>query len=188
MGDAATLETALIAALAELIVVEKTGTGNYGSYANLADLGKLAKPVLAAFGLTYMQNLHDHGDGLAVTTILLHEGGEREVFGPLSFPHGQNAPATGSYITYMRRYALAAALGLAPGDADDDGEKAIPAPLRVPGFRSSVVAAVGKLDDAQKLQLRTWCIERGIPNVPAEMDQAQCEAVTEWIMALPGEV
>ena len=122
----ATIAEALVAALAGLIVVERSGEGNYGSYADLADLGKVAKPALARHGMTYMQDLHAHGDGLAVTTTLLHESGEQVKHGPLAFPHGQNAQATGSYITYMRRYSLAAALGLAPGDSDDDGAAAKP--------------------------------------------------------------
>jgi hypothetical protein len=184
MTDHDDLAAALVAALATLVTVEKTGTGNYGSYADLADLGRTAKPTLALHGLTYMQNLHEHGNGLAVTTTLLHESGGREVFGPLSFPHGQNAPATGSYITYMRRYALAAALGLAPGDADDDGQAAIPAAPApaIPGFRSSLIDAVAALSEAEKELLRAWLVEEGLPDRPSKMNEAQCGQVVEWLM------
>ena len=184
MSEHDSLATALVAALAVLVTVEKTGTGNYGTYADLADLGRTAKPTLALHGLTYMQNLHEHGNGLAVTTILLHESGDREVFGPLSFPHGQNAPATGSYITYMRRYALAAALGLAPGDADDDGQAAIPAAPAppVPGFRSSVVDAMNALTPAESKAVRAWSKEQGIPISPAQMNADQAEKVVDFIL------
>jgi hypothetical protein len=184
--------SALVEALTALTTVTKgreadTGAYRY-QYADLGDIVKATRPVLAEHGLVALTPLVAHWDGLACGVILLHTSGERVDFGPVPFPYGKDAQATGSMVTYYRRYALLAALGMAAGD-DDDGAKAEAAePVRVPGFRSSVVAAIGKLDEARKLQLRTWCIERGIPNVPAEMDQAQCEAVTEWIVALPAEV
>jgi hypothetical protein len=188
---------AFIEALAQIEVVEKgrtaTGTKFNYQYADLGDIVKASRPILAAAGFIARTPIHGHGDQLAVTVKFLHASGEEWDEEPLPFPYGVDAQATGSTITYYRRYALLAALGIAAGEpnpltdpGDDDGAAGVP--LRVPGFRSSVVAAIGKLDDAQKLQLRTWCIERGIPNVPAEMDQAQCEAVTEWILALGAEV
>jgi hypothetical protein len=185
------LAAALVKALSDLTTVEKGHTANAGSYsysyADLGDLVKITRPALAEHGLVALTPVSEHPGGLCVTVTLYHSSGEVLTFDPLPFPAGENAQATGSWITYFRRYALLAALGMAAGD-DDDGAKAVAAePVRVPGFRSSVIAAVGKLDEAEKLQLRTWCLEQGIPNVPAAMDQAQCEAVTEWIMALPAE-
>lgn len=126
------LAAALVAALRDLTVVEKGRTAtiptkdgkNYTyDFADIADVVKLTRPVLAKHGLVALTPIHDHGNGLACTVTLVHEEGERLDLGPFPFPHGQNAQATGSAVTYHRRYALVAALGMAAGD-DDDGAKA----------------------------------------------------------------
>lgn len=182
----ATIAGALVAALAGLIVVERSGEGNYGSYADLADLGKVAKPALARHGMTYMQDLHAHGDGLAVTTTLLHESGEQVKHGPLAFPHGQNAQATGSYITYMRRYSLAAALGLAPGDSDDDGAAAKPRQAEPPqpahpSYVTDLMTTTDGLSEGQRTALRDWLKEEGLPDRPSKMNAEQAARVCDYI-------
>lgn len=127
------LASALVHALADLTVIEKGQTANLGtysySYADLADVVKRTRPVLARHGLVALTPLHSHGSELACSVVIVHEGGEQMEFGPFPFPHGRDAQATGSMVTYMRRYALVAALGMAAGD-DDDGAAAQP---RQPG-------------------------------------------------------
>lgn len=59
--------------------------------------------------------------------MLLHVSGDKLTFDPFPFPHGRDAQATGSMVTYHRRYALVAALGMAAGD-DDDGASAAARP------------------------------------------------------------
>lgn len=128
------IHAALVAALAELTVVEKGRTakietksgGTYSyDFADLADIVKLTRPVLHKHGLVALTPVHDHPQGLAVTVKVIHTSGESMDFGPFPFPHGADARATGSFVTYHRRYALVAALGMATGD-DDDGEAAKP--------------------------------------------------------------
>jgi hypothetical protein len=123
------LAPALVAALADLTIVVAGRTANAGSYsydyADLADVVKLTRPVLNQHGIVALTPVHDHGTGLACSVILLHASGERMDLGPFPFPHGRDAQATGSMVTYHRRYALVAALGMAAGD-DDDGAAAKP--------------------------------------------------------------
>lgn len=123
----ATLAEALVAALARLTVVEAARTADAGSYsykyADLGDVVKRTRPVLAEHGIVALTPLHEHGTGLAVSVILLHTSGQKLHLGPFPFPHGRDAQATGSMVTYHRRYALIAALGMAAGD-DDDGASA----------------------------------------------------------------
>lgn len=124
------LAVALVAALAELTVVEAARTatvemkqgGSYSyKYADIADVVKLTRPVLHKHGLVALTPIHDHGDGLACSVVLVHTSGECMELGPFPFPHGRDAQATGSMVTYHRRYALIAALGMAAGEDDDDG-------------------------------------------------------------------
>jgi hypothetical protein len=117
----------LVAALAKLATVEKGNTADTGkysyNYADIADVVKLTRPILHEHNLTALTPVHGHGDDLACSVMLVHTSGEVLRFDPLTFPHGNDAQATGSAITYHRRYALLAALGMA-ADEDDDGAKA----------------------------------------------------------------
>ena len=146
---------AWVAALAELTVVEANRTAEAGSfaykYADLGDVVKRTRPVLARHGLVVDQELLAVGDGLGVRTMVTHTSGEERGFGPLTFPHGRDAQATGSAITYHRRYALIAALGMAAGDDDDGAAAAPPAPRpRTVAPKSLAKARLLELVDADK--------------------------------------
>lgn len=128
------LAAALVAALADLNVVKAGRTakvemkqgGSYSyDYADLGDLVKLTRPVLASHGLVALTPVYGRGNGLTCVVTILHTSGERLDLGSFDFPQGRDAQATGSMTTYHRRYALAAALGLAVGE-DDDGASAKP--------------------------------------------------------------
>jgi hypothetical protein len=191
------LAAALVAALADLTVVEKAHTANAGSYsysyADLADVVKLTRPVLAKHDLVALTPVHAHEGGLACTVILLHSSGERLAFDPFPFPHGRDAQATGSSVTYHRRYALIASLGIATGE-DDDGARAVAAAPagstwgdeRVPGLRTAVQGAIDKLPESQRDGLKAWFAENDMPPVK-RMTAAQCEALIGHIMDLPDE-
>lgn len=129
MSDHDNIAAALVSALTDLTNVakkNKADTGKYGySFANIADLIAETRPVLAEHGLVALTPVHEHPDGLACTVTILHRSGERLDFGPTPFPTGKDAQSTGSWITYMRRYCLLAALGM--GAEDDDGASAKPA-------------------------------------------------------------
>ena len=98
--------------------------GSASKYASLAHImGGIAAP-LADCGLCYVQ----FPDGDALTTRLMHKSGEW-MQASLTMRPTQNTPqAHGSAITYAKRYALVAILGLRI-DGDDDGNAAsAPAP------------------------------------------------------------
>jgi len=93
-------------------------------YADLASTWDACREQLAKNELSVVQmpDVSDTG-GIAVETILMHSSGQwissRFVM-PVPKP---DAHGVGSAITYARRYALAAMVGIAP--EDDDGNKAI---------------------------------------------------------------
>jgi hypothetical protein len=92
------------------------------SYPTLADVHTVTRPVLAKHGLCVVQDVLVDGDWVRVLTTLIHSSGEKLGFGPIGFPAGRDPQATGSSVTYARRYGLLAALGLA--GEDDDGAQA----------------------------------------------------------------
>lgn len=118
----------------------QSARGGYSyRYAALEDVIAAIKPHLAAAGLAVSQEAHTTDGGVAVTTRLLHTSGEWLEAGPLVVPLSQQTPqAIGSAVTYARRYALAAILGIAT-EEDDDAELAerSAAPRKAPSAPST---------------------------------------------------
>lgn len=94
-------------------------------YADLESVWDACRSLLAENGLAVMQfpGLYtDHDKSMSLTTIISHKSGEfisQEMSVPVTKADAQGA---GSAITYMRRYALAAVVGVV--QADDDGNAA----------------------------------------------------------------
>lgn len=109
----------------DIAKTQQANAGQYGySYATLADAFAMARPVLARHGLVVTQTAATIGDEVAISTTVLHSSGQFVTAQPLTLPAGKTAQQTGSAITYGRRYALMAMLGLAT--EDDDGASAAP--------------------------------------------------------------
>lgn len=153
MSEATTINQALVLALAAMPTIPKAHEANMGSYrvayADLADIIAAVRPVLASQGLAVTQNVTDGSGTVAVSTTIHHSGGERLDFGPLSLPAGRDAQTTGGAITYARRYALVAALGLATED-DDDGRTAAKAK---PAARTTAPQAPARHAEAPPLSV-----------------------------------
>ena len=149
------LAKALIAAVFPPIPKTKTaqiGTYSY-KYADLADIRSVTAPVLKENGLVVTQ-MTGYDDGRpTLTTMVLHASGQWIADTMLlPVPTNGTAQALGSAITYSRRYAYSAALGLVTED-DDDGAAASqlqrpgrtttrPAPVRpVPNPETGEIAA-----------------------------------------------
>lgn len=119
----------------------KSDKGSYSyKYAELADLLEAVKPALLGQGLAISQGVDSYELGVKVTTLLMHSSGEH-LSSTLSLPVSGSTPqAYGSAITYARRYALSALLGVGPED-DDDGGSGLEhsgSAQQHPGTRSSV--------------------------------------------------
>lgn len=93
-------------------------------YAALDEIISTITPVLTKNGLSQIQSTTAEGGQIGVKTFLIHQSGEFIEFDTLWLPMGKvNAQGAGSSITYARRYALCASLGIA-ADEDDDGNNA----------------------------------------------------------------
>lgn len=112
--------------------VENASKGKQGhgyKYADLAECINTAKPELLKNGLAVAQMLgSDENRKQTLTTILTHSSGQwmssefTMVEAVLAGGSGKNPAQTlGSAITYQRRYAYAAILGLAQEDEDAAG-------------------------------------------------------------------
>lgn len=120
-------DAAIALAKADIKVIEKDATGhNNRRYATFAAYAKAIDPVLSRHGLSYrFRSAQD--DRVHVTCILSHREGHSEentLSGPPDASGSKNAiQAIGSTLTYLQRYSLVQALGLAASE-DDDGKSA----------------------------------------------------------------
>ena len=129
----AKIMAALVAAQGDLsnpIKAKKANTGTYSyTYADLAGVLDHVRPVLAKHGLGLVQDVEVSEGRVGITTTLIHSSGESLKFGPLAASAPVDMQKLGSAITYARRYALVAALGIA-ADEDDDAASVPPAPAK----------------------------------------------------------
>lgn len=119
----ASLSKALVLAQSKFPQVTFNSTNPYynSSYADLGAVIQTAKPIMAECGLAVSQLVEGEGGQVGITTMLVHESGEF-ISSFVTIPvEGKNiAQESGKAITYLRRYALSAILGLF-SDADNDG-------------------------------------------------------------------
>jgi len=129
-------DNAIAAAKADMPEIKKTSRVDFKSakghtqysYEDLAEIAKSIKKPLGNHGLSYrFRTTSLAPDHIAVTCIISHRDGYSEettlAGGPDASGNKNSIQAIGSAITYLQRYTLKAALGLAASD-DDDGRAA----------------------------------------------------------------
>ena len=130
--DAATSETigriadALSKAQGEVETAKRTSRNPFlkSMYADLESVWNACREPLAKNGLAVIQTLDGTPENLSVITTLAHSSGEWIRSRLTLKPMKTDPQAVGSAITYGRRYSLAAIVGVAPQDEDDDGNAA----------------------------------------------------------------
>ena len=125
------LATALAKAQGELKNIEKGKINPHlkSKYADIADGLEVMRPVLSANGLALIQATQFNQDTgiFMLHTRLLHRSGQW-IESTYPLPTGVKATDMGSAITYARRYAAFALVGVAGANEDDDGTVANTAP------------------------------------------------------------
>lgn len=98
------------------------GRTNY-DYEDLGDIASVVDPILAQFGLSYRYRARQSGGKIAVTCIVEHRDGYfEETTLEAGSDHSGNKnefQAVGSAATYLQRYTIKLALGLAASKDDD---------------------------------------------------------------------
>ena len=126
----AALAAALVKTQSALNGAKKDSTNPHfkTAYADLASVWDACRAPLANAGLSIVQLVSSDSTHAIIETILAHSSGEW-VSSTLAVPLTKSdAQGLGSAITYGRRYALAAIVGVCP--ADDDGEAAVSRPTQ----------------------------------------------------------
>ncbi len=120
-------DAAISAAKAEIPAIVRNATGhNNKRYADFSAIATVVDPILSKHGLSYRFRT-TQTDKVTVTCVLSHKEGHAEettLSGAPDTSGNKNAiQAIGSALTYLSRYSLMAALGLAATN-DDDGKSA----------------------------------------------------------------
>lgn len=112
---------------AQIPAIVKNRKGHSGKYADFAAIAKEVDPIITQFGLSYRFRTKQE-DRILVTCILAHKAGHSEettLAGPPDTSGNKNAiQAIGSTLSYLQRYTLVQALGIAISEEDDDGRAA----------------------------------------------------------------
>jgi hypothetical protein len=123
----AAFDEAVALAKAAIPVIVKNAKSHNNKYADLAEIARKVDPVLSDHGLRYRFRTLQTDSAISVTCVLTHKDGHSEentLTGPVDATVGKNPiQAIGSTLTYLQRYSLVQALGLAASD-DDDGRAA----------------------------------------------------------------
>ncbi len=107
----------------------KMKDGHNCKYAGLSDIVSAVAPKLSAQGLSHAWVTETVGSGIKVTCKITHSGGHSEETSITAGADGSGSKnaiqAIGSTVTYLQRYTLKAALGLAEADQGDDGNGSV---------------------------------------------------------------
>ena len=128
------LTKALIKFHQQVDKIDKNARGNYGKFADLANVLSTITPTLHANGLVITQTFLED----SLVTTLRHVSGESESSTTkLYMADGRNVTQEwGKAVTYQRRYAICSIVGLV-ADMDTDGEPT-PEPEKKPTAKKTV--------------------------------------------------
>jgi len=148
----------------EMEAITKDATNPFfkSKYASLSAIIEDTRAPLGKNGLSYAQFPKGESE---LTTILMHKTGEWMSETYLMKPVDQKPQSVGSAMTYMRRYALCAVLGLQVDDDDGNGAsgkaskgpgKVIHVPLE-PGEEIDTIQVLGTdTDEPAKPVAKPW--------------------------------
>ena len=117
---------AMSKAMAEIPSFEKGKKGHNFKYATFESINKQVKPIIAKYGLfiTFMTDFQSDNH-VMITAKITHKSGHSEETS-MRFPFDPSGSknqiqATGSAISYGKRYTMNALLNITTHDEDDDG-------------------------------------------------------------------
>lgn len=167
-------------------------------YADLAEIINTVRPTLTKHGLSVVQlpGYNAEEGVVTVTTILLHSSGEW-ISGVAGAPAPKRDPqGVGSAITYLRRYALAALVGIA--QEDDDGEAAVRRGKRNPEHEELLAYIKEVVQENPKLKIEIGGKEYSLAaylkkngeNVKSILDTARevADAIDAALQNMEGEI
>lgn len=125
------LASALCKAQAEMEAAYEGGYNPHfkSSFCRLTDLINASRPSLTKYGLSVSQYPDSDADGTYLVTQLLHASGEKIVSKvKMVLDKPSDIQSFGKVMTYLKRYAYAAIVGIAIADEQDDDGNSVSTP------------------------------------------------------------
>lgn len=155
------------------------------------------------YGLSFTQYPINQDNKVGIVTLLMHSSGEFIETEPIfAQPAKQDPQATGSVITYLKRYSLSAVFGIT-SDEDDDGNNATfgnskpkprakqnnnpqdgitPEQIKIIGSKTSVISKSTGVDMAQVYQSATAHLN--INKTTRELTSQEASKIIEYLSTL----
>ena len=177
------IATALAKAQAQIEGARKDSTNPHfkSSYADLSSVWEACRKALTTNGLSVAQGPVSDDGRIGVTTMLMHGSGQWLQSTFYMRPTKDDPQGAGSVLTYARRYALAAMVGVAPEDDDANAasEKSSgvnPAVVTAPiGFRDWFTDLISVADEGTEALQKMWKASSA-----SMRDHATKHASKEW--------
>ena len=156
-------------------VKDRTNPAFKSSYADLASTWDACRVALSSNGLAVSQHPGRLEDGsVTVTTMLLHRSGQHISSICSALPRDASPASVGLVVTYLRRYGLAAAVGVSPEDDDGQAASQPAAPYapaqRVPAPVQRVADALGgKVESVERLAPALSSVDPSCPTCSGTM-------------------
>ena len=168
--------------------VTRNGVKRSSMYAPLEEIDRVAGPVAAAQGLSWIWDTRIEGELMHVTCKLFHQDGHTE-HATVSMPYESKAGASpqqkyGSTQTYGMRYSLIAALGITSADEDVDGVAGGPVPSDpITEAQAADLEALIQEVGTDKDKLLAWVGAKSLAEFPA----SELERVTRHLEGKRGQ-
>lgn len=158
--------TELLAEIAEVqseLPTMPKGSQAYGyKYTDLDTITQTVKPILHRHGIGYIQSVGGlAADGMTLTTRLFNKKGQyiedTAALPTITSTKNNAAQTLGMSITYMRRYALCAMLGITSDEDTDANAGAVVADARERKAAPKPQLKGGDSTEAEKARIRELC-------------------------------
>lgn len=143
-----------------------TGTTSY-THAELSDVTDVVVPAMGKHGLSHRWDVQQEGGQITVTCMITHELGHSESVSMTAAPDAsgkKNAiQQVASAVTYLQRYTLLSATGMATKGMDDDGRSFVQAEAE-PHPDQAWIDALEECADVDSLRARKAEMVEKFPN------------------------
>lgn len=157
------------------VTKDKTNPFFKSRYADLESVVEASRTPLYKNGFSVTQLISHTGTDSTLETVLLHESGEWISSEMKLYMTKSDPQAQGSAITYARRYALMAIIGMVAEGEDDDGEKSSLATEPQMGMLKKIAYEKGL---QTKADWETW-IRQNFEKSPERITKQEVDTIKE---------
>ena len=152
-------------------VIKKLSNGHGYKFAPLGDIVEQIRPALSESRLSYRWEFSSAGENIVATCIVSHSSGHSEKTAMQAQPDNSGKKngiqAIGSTHTYLQRYTLIGALGIATADEDIDARMDTILPDFISDAQISEIEGLIGTSGANREKFLRWIRVTEVKDIPA---------------------